>query len=283
MNTRDCLNMLNLDSASTDQDLKLAYRKAVKQWHPDRYQQSAEETRATAEQQMQALNTAYTTLSKYYDMHGYMPGYIAPENDRSAADHAATDYEADSQVFKQSKRESDWVPPTQTAGRSHSKQPENNTRRAFWQQGKLWFAVVAVVMVASYIYSDSATNSSESPAIVADGKTSDLPVSAPQTEQTKPVQGKDAVEVEESNSPFASKERKSAFEQTSPLGIYEESADEKYFTYGDTAGRVFEIQGVPTKTVGDIWYYGMSEVHFQDGRVKSWFVSEGNRLKARKH
>lgn len=52
-----------------------------------------------------------------------------------------------------------------------------------------------------------------------------------------------------------------------------------FFTYGDPLGKVIEIQGVPTRTVGDIWFYGASEVHFRDGRVVRWYASPDFPLK----
>lgn len=270
--------MLNLDSAATDQELKLAYRKAVIQWHPDRYQQATDETRKKAEQQMQALNTAYSTLSKYYETHGYMPGHIAPdyETPPEAEQWQSTTVE-DSEISQQS----DWQSSAQTTPSTKEKQQTSLS------QGRVWFAAFAVLLVVAYLYSKLPEESPYSTIEVIEQKsanesTADKPISSQthQKEKTTAAQGRDATELQVETSPFSTKERKSAFEQTSPLGIYEESSADKYFTYGDTAGRVFEIQGVPTRTVGDIWYYGESEVHFQDGRVKGWFVSDGDRLKA---
>lgn len=268
MNTRECLKLLNLDSSSTGENLKLAYRKAVKQWHPDRHQQASEGARVTAEQQMQALNKAYTTLSKYYEKHGHMPGYITPDFESSFT----TD-----------------VPPTKTPQPESNHHSENVHRHSEWSEparaaaspekmkkGSLWFAGVIVVGVMLYLYGDLSSESTEPVIVSTQQESHQAPDIGREGEQPK-VQ----TPSEETSSPFAAKKRKSAFEPNSSLGIYEESADEKYFTYGDTAGRVFELQGVPTKTVGDIWYYGESEVHFEEGRVTSWFIAEGNRLRAR--
>jgi len=273
MNTRECLTLLNLDSSSTGENLKLAYRKAVKQWHPDRHQQASEASRTTAEQQMQALNKAYTTLSKYYDKHGHMPGYIAPDFESSFT----TD-----------------VPPTQTPQPESSHHSETTQRHSAWSEparaaassekmkkGSLWLVGLVVIGVMLYLYSVLNNEPTEPVLASAQQESHQAPrinsESGPGTEKTP----SEEVEPEEVKSPFAIKERKSAFEPSSSLGIYEESADEKYFTYGDTAGRVFELQGVPTKTVGDIWYYGKSEVHFHEGKVEHWFVAEGSMLKAK--
>lgn len=53
------------------------------------------------------------------------------------------------------------------------------------------------------------------------------------------------------------------------------------FGFGDKPGDVFAAQGVPTRTAGDIWYYGESEVHFERGAVVKWFSSPDYPLNTR--
>jgi hypothetical protein len=55
----------------------------------------------------------------------------------------------------------------------------------------------------------------------------------------------------------------------------------EYFTYGSTLGEVVLIQGPPDKTIGDIWFYGESEIHFEDGLVIEWLRTANNPLKVR--
>lgn len=50
------------------------------------------------------------------------------------------------------------------------------------------------------------------------------------------------------------------------------------FGYGDPPGRVLEVQGIPTRTAGDLWFYGDSEVYFEKGMVVSWHSSPRNPL-----
>jgi hypothetical protein len=56
------------------------------------------------------------------------------------------------------------------------------------------------------------------------------------------------------------------------------SSDKKYFTFGTSLGEVYAIQGVPTKTEHDIWYYGSSKVYFAKGKVQRWEESPDNPL-----
>ena len=55
----------------------------------------------------------------------------------------------------------------------------------------------------------------------------------------------------------------------------------EYFTYGSTLGEVVLIQGPPDKTIGEVWFYGESEIHFEDGLVIEWLRTANNPLKAR--
>ncbi len=58
-----------------------------------------------------------------------------------------------------------------------------------------------------------------------------------------------------------------------------EPAPEKYFTYGSPLGEVYAIQGVPTRTERDIWYYGKSKVYFSKGKVLRWEDSPDSPLR----
>jgi hypothetical protein len=53
---------------------------------------------------------------------------------------------------------------------------------------------------------------------------------------------------------------------------------EKHFAVGSSPGEVYAIQGVPTKTDHDIWYYGSSKVYFAKGKVQHWKESPDNPL-----
>lgn len=60
---------------------------------------------------------------------------------------------------------------------------------------------------------------------------------------------------------------------------WRQPAPEKYFTYGSPLGEVYAIQGVPSKTERDIWYYGKSKVYFAKGKVLRWEDSPDNPLR----
>ena len=48
---------------------------------------------------------------------------------------------------------------------------------------------------------------------------------------------------------------------------------------GSTVGDVYEIQGIPTRTEGEIWHYGKSSIRFANGKVVSWIQHPDNPLR----
>lgn len=55
----------------------------------------------------------------------------------------------------------------------------------------------------------------------------------------------------------------------------------KLFTLGSSLGEVYTIQGVPTRTEDDIWYYGKSRVYFSKGKVFRWNENPENPLRVK--
>lgn len=53
------------------------------------------------------------------------------------------------------------------------------------------------------------------------------------------------------------------------------------FSHGSTVGEVYAAQGVPTRTEGNIWYYGTSKVYFANGVVVQWSETPSHPLRAR--
>jgi hypothetical protein len=48
---------------------------------------------------------------------------------------------------------------------------------------------------------------------------------------------------------------------------------------GSTLGEVYAIQGIPTRTEGDVWHYGKSSIRFVQGKVVSWTQDPANPLR----
>ncbi len=54
---------------------------------------------------------------------------------------------------------------------------------------------------------------------------------------------------------------------------------EARFTIGSTLGEVYTVQGTPTRTESNVWYYGQSKVYFTKGKVSRWDLHPDNPLK----
>lgn len=60
----------------------------------------------------------------------------------------------------------------------------------------------------------------------------------------------------------------------------EPAAHQRLFAHGSTIGEVYSIQGIPTRTANDVWYYGTSKVYFSNGVVVHWEQTPEHPLKA---
>ena len=56
-------------------------------------------------------------------------------------------------------------------------------------------------------------------------------------------------------------------------------SDAARISVGSTLGEVYSVQGVPTTTKGNTWYYGQSQIQFLQGRVVSWQEHPANPLR----
>jgi hypothetical protein len=56
-------------------------------------------------------------------------------------------------------------------------------------------------------------------------------------------------------------------------------AEDEFITYGSSIGEVIAIQGAPTDNIGDTWYYGNSELYFENGKVVGWKHASDSKLK----
>ncbi len=76
--------------------------------------------------------------------------------------------------------------------------------------------------------------------------------------------------------------RPTTSEANLPMGstLAPPAGTDHHFTIGSSLGEVYSIQGLPSKTEGDIWHYGHSTVYFTKGTVSNWQSHPDNPLKA---
>lgn len=262
-----CYQVLGVSRDCTWDELRTAYRRQVQKHHPDRFQQQPDK-QLIAKDRMLELNKAFDTLEEYFKKNGHLPtdtlkkAAIKPDG-RTGAETAK--------------------PKTDT--RSSYTQPDNNPAKPNQTARRTSWGLVIVIIVLGYYFfwetvpesenfysnGSSGTPIHDSNTIIRDGTLN----RSSQDRLPKELDNKNV-----SSGPGMDRQALPGT-NLAPLGMQGKIDEGLYFTYGDTPGKVFEVQGVPTRTVGDIWFYGSSEVHFNKGVVVSWYNSPTHPLNAK--
>lgn len=240
MDFLQCYQTLDLEPGCSWTELQSAYRRLVQKWHPDRHQNHPDMHQLAA-QRILELNEAFETLSQHHTRYGYLPGEPA------LAQRAA--------ALTESKR-------VRTNHRNVEPIVLGTTERTPW-----WLLTIAVLVLCYALYLAFSDNTHL--------------IGSPPTLDDNAVQGLDADEtlgmpaadtllgISEPEPPAPSATTKAI---APPLPA-------AFFARGDSPGKVIEAQGIPNRTVGDIWFYGQSEVYFNKGKVVSWREAPSNPLK----
>jgi len=76
-----------------------------------------------------------------------------------------------------------------------------------------------------------------------------------------------------------------SIENPNPPGLAKQAPTENprseptWIWMGLTVGEVYNVQGLPTSTEGEIWHYGKSQIRFAQGKVISWNQHPDNPLR----
>jgi len=270
MNTQQCYRVLGLDQGCSWHELRAAYRLQIKHWHPDKHQQQPDK-HTLAEQKTQQINHAFRTLTDFRKQHGYLPISEPAESKQDAAAQPTTNVSAEK---------------SHPAGTEELYQRQANTPRQS-TFGRNALGLVVVIATAGFIYFSLLTpeeakhSSQHAPRTTNNAKNNKLIQPSKETPYTARSSNEASHPTPHSktaaaNTPLTANKR-SLGRNKSTLS---DELSEKFFTYGDTLSKVIEVQGVPNHTVGDIWYYGTSEVHFSDGVVSAWHNTPSTPLRA---
>jgi len=224
-------NTLGIQPGANWKELRDAYKNLVKTWHPDRFQQDANQKKV-AEERTKEINKSYKELAEYYKKHGALPINNEPPLPR----HNVVVPDKPEPSGKPA------PPSTNAASPAHAEPPAKEKLPRFSRM-----AILLGLVGAGYI----AWNLTDT----------QPPGKAPQREETR-LQMLNTMDLQngQEGSSIASKER--------------------FFTYGTSLGEVIAIQGVPTRTENDVWYYGKSKIYFSEGSVIRWEESPEFPLKA---
>ena len=216
--------ILGVPPGASWEQLRLAYKKLVNAWHPDRFQQDHRQ-KNLAEKKIKEITQSYKELAEYYKKFGVLP--LPMEEEVSPAVPIIIKDSSPVEVPEPTRV----TPPAEAPARWMSR----------WHRR---LAVAAGLLGAIYfIWQIISWKPQENPR--ADEEHTD-----PATHSLE-------------RNPLA----------TSPAG--------KQFAIGSSLGEVYAIQGVPTKTENDVWYYGDSKVYFVEGKVQRWDESIDNPLRVR--
>lgn len=230
-------------------ELRQAYKSLVNIWHPDRFQHDAQKQRL-AEEKTKEITQSYKELAEYYKHYGALPQvFDVPE--QPVAEQAAP--VAEDPPEQQPDTASPDVVPEIDVSVSAPEPGDNKSRfvsRAI-AAAVLIFVVYLILPPTQPNDTGSQPQSGNPPGQESD--TQSDPGPSPSSPAVEPVPEKETKDTGDTGS---------------------------VFTVGTSLGEVYAIQGVPTKTEPDVWYYGKSKVYFAKGKVVRWEESPENPLQA---
>ncbi len=231
-------------------ELRQAYKSLVNIWHPDRFQHDAQKQRL-AEEKTKEITQSYKELAEYYKHYGALPQVFdvpeAPPVVEEAAPAANDTPEPQPDAANQ-----DTAPEVDLSAPA----PEYGEKKSRFASRAIAAAVLVLIVYLLLPPTQHNGAGDQSRGGNPPGQESDT------QSDPGPTPSFPAVE------PAPEKESK----DTGDTG--------SFFTVGTSLGEVYAIQGVPTKTDPDVWYYGKSKVYFAKGKVVRWEESPENPLRA---
>jgi hypothetical protein len=262
-----CYQVLGVSRDCTWEELRTAYRRQVQKHHPDRFQQQPDK-QLIAKERMLELNKAFDTLEEYFKKNGHLPTDTLKRPTVNPGAHT----QAETANPQTSTR------PTYTPSDIKPAKTNQTARRTSW-------GLIIVIAILGYYFFWEAVPEQDN---LYSNTSSDTPLHESNTtnrDSTLNRSSQDRLQEKNDNEQVRTgpgMDRQVAPNANmAPLGMRGKINEGPYFTYGDAPGKVFEVQGVPTRTVGDIWFYGSSEVHFNKGVVVSWYNSPTHPLNAK--
>lgn len=230
---------LGLEPGAKASEVKRAYRSLAKKWHPDRHQLEPREARSIAEKKFREIDEAYRRISKARgkippvrqggDSGAPKPG-AHPETSKSTTAFATSRLRA-AKFFE--------------AAFGFTRRPRFRARllsaaRPTPIPAAALFILIVFLPLLSPIAPDQPLDVLQKLMPAPPRRGAPLPARPPETTATPPV-----------------------FHPALP----KPETPANFFTLGSTASIVLKVQGRPTQVLGDTWTYGVSEVHFKNGRV----------------
>lgn len=288
--------ILGIRAGNSWQDVRHAYRVAVRKWHPDRFPQG-ELDRVIAEEHIKEINRAFRELEEYHELHGKLPG-AAPADDVPASQGSPSEPKSEHSEagFKT------YSSPNHASPFRNGVHPTKPDRSPF-----VWIAAI-LLLAAAYILIGSQNHENTGPdkgslevetppaRLLSDmsnspSTTLTIGMSLDQvyallgtptkTEKERDVlvwrYGDGLVFFKNNHVSdwIDSPDHRLKLEVTPKSDIVEQA----FFHKGSTTSEVRAVQGPPISADDAVWDYGPSQVFFKNGRVTGWNNSPMHPLK----
>ena len=258
----DCYRVLGTKPDSDWADLRKAYKKSIQKWHPDRFKDDTPEKLA-AEDKIKAISIAYKQIHAYYRQNGNMPA--VEEVTKAVPKETA-------------KKSSVHSKPSPSSAQKKPNTTSKPTLKVSDRKAPIRLASVFMLASIFPIYYILIGTYDFDQQYESDYKADEIDLQDIQT--STETNEKDITTSYLHDEPL----RKGTYNEQQTLDKVSKrdhaSIQDNYFTYGSTFADVIGTQGAPTKTDGNIWFYGNSEVHFEEGKVSHWVRTTQNPLKA---
>lgn len=281
---RNHYQSLEVQPGCTWKELKGAYRRAVKTWHPDRF--IDENEKAGAEEKLKAINIAFDRLSDYFKTRGVLPLSSRPSEKRTTASSSPV-----SDRYTDTNGHTGWADIPTAQKRQLFTFPR---MMALLIVGGLSYTIWAMlsddeVTDTPGSYSTPtvrAGNGATGNSHPADSKPKKYFTVGSTLGEVYDAQGKPDRTEEgiwhygESKVFFTDgkvvKWNESAsrlLNTTMSVSVVGTKIEFRTFTYGSSKDEVLSAMGMPTIISKEEWLYGVSRVNFKDGKVIGWYSS----------
>jgi len=271
---KDCYNILNLTPDTSWYEIRRAYKKLIQKWHPDRYEANSKE-KSAADTKIKAINIAYDQIHQYYrNNNNTLPQIETLHKPNEAAVNKTSDEVPHNTTAPPSTNNSQV--DTKPRNKDATQKKQFRKKRTIPVERTYFRKLITITMLGSiyYLFADdihslmiNKKNTDEN------SQASFIDINEKNTPQTTTKTHLEDNLVIEPYKHFAPSE------QTAPKPI--EPYDDVFFTSGSSIADVINIQGIPSRTDGDTWYYGDSIVYFKNGAVTHWVRSVQTPLKAK--
>ncbi|MFV1982152.1 MAG: J domain-containing protein [Thiohalomonadales bacterium] len=264
---------LNLSFDSDLESCKRAYKKSVKQWHPDKFANNTSACRI-AEDKLKEINVAYSYITEYYQKYKLMPGL---------------------QLITKLKTESESFDVSSLYKNLATKNViQKNSFRKY-----MILSIFALFVIYIYtVFINPEKNSNLQNRVSINTIPEKLTNNHMKTyfsmgsNANEVIQSQGLPDITKSNiwyygNSWVSFQNDKVSDwnnsKESPLNIELDTTNRKsynnsknlpnYFEQGDSKSDVEIIQGMPIRKSRDIWYYQISKIYFKNNKVISWFDS----------